>query len=100
MVIKFFSYIFLGLFQSMNKQYLWSNESVSINLNRYLAFTFLHLNLLVWVVFGGFGLLVFFFLDVRGACGILVPRPGIETGFSVNVQSPTHWATREFPSLN
>ena len=32
------------------------------------------------------------------ACGILVPQPGIEPRPSaVRVQSPNHWAAREFP---
>ena len=32
------------------------------------------------------------------ACGILVPRPGIEPRPSaVRAQSPNHWTTREFP---
>ena len=31
------------------------------------------------------------------ACGILVPRPGIEAGTSaVRTQNPNHWTTREF----
>ena len=33
------------------------------------------------------------------ACGILVPRPGIEPAPSaVRAQSPNHWTAREFPS--
>ena len=43
----------------------------------------------------------FFFFPIwlhRTACGILVPRPGIEPGPSaVRVQSPNHWTAREFP---
>ena len=32
------------------------------------------------------------------ACGILVPRPGIEPGPSaVRAWSPNHWTAREFP---
>ena len=35
------------------------------------------------------------------ACGILVPPPGIKPGPpAVNVQSPNHWTTREFPKLS
>ena len=34
------------------------------------------------------------------ACGILVPRPGIEPGPSaVRVWSPNHWTAREVPRL-
>ena len=32
------------------------------------------------------------------ACGILVPRPGIELGPSAGL--PNHWTTREFPKFN
>ena len=33
------------------------------------------------------------------ACGILVPRPGIEPGpLAVKVRSPDHWTSREFPA--
>ena len=36
----------------------------------------------------------------RTACGILVPRPGIEAGPSaVKAPSPNHWPAREFPTL-
>ena len=32
------------------------------------------------------------------ACGLLVPRPGIEPGpLAVRAQSPNHWTAREFP---
>ena len=34
------------------------------------------------------------------ACGISVPRPGIEPGPpAVEAQSPNHWTAREFPDL-
>ena len=34
------------------------------------------------------------------ACGILVPQPGIEPVFpAVEVWSPNHWTTREFPEI-
>ena len=40
----------------------------------------------------------FFFGPCCTACGILVPRPGIEPGPSaVRAQSPNYWTTREFP---
>ena len=39
----------------------------------------------------------FFFWQLHLACGILVPRPGIEPP-AVEAQSPNHWTTREFPS--
>ena len=36
----------------------------------------------------------------RAACGIFVPRPGIEPGPSaVRVQSPNHWTAREFAGM-
>ena len=39
----------------------------------------------------------FFWLPCK-ACGILVPRPGIEPGPSaVKAPSPNHWTAREFP---
>ena len=39
-----------------------------------------------------------FFNQCHLACGILVPRPGIEPGPSaVKTWSPNHWTTREFP---
>ena len=42
----------------------------------------------------------FFFLLCFTACGILVPRPGIECAPSaVNEQTPNHWTTRELPML-
>ena len=51
----------------------------------------MHLFFVVVVVFG-------FFWPCRVACGILVPRPGIELGPSaVKTQSPNHWTSREFP---
>ena len=40
----------------------------------------------------------FFFWLHSTACGIFVPRPGIEPQPSaVKAQSPNHWASREFP---
>lgn len=34
------------------------------------------------------------------ACGILVPQAGTEFRLlAVKVQSPNHWATREFPGV-
>ena len=42
--------------------------------------------------------LIFFFWPGRTACGILVPRPGIEPKPSVvKVQSRNHWTAKEFP---
>ena len=36
----------------------------------------------------------------HAACGILVPQSGIELrSLAVKVQSPNHWATREFPGV-
>ena len=41
-----------------------------------------------------------FFWLCRKACGILVPRPGIEPGPSaVKARSPNHWTAREFPNI-
>ena len=40
----------------------------------------------------------FFFLFGLAACGILVPRPGIEPVLlAVKVRSPNHWTARELP---
>ena len=46
-------------------------------------------------------LFLFFWLRLA-ACGILVPRPGIEpVPSTVRAQSPNHWTTREFlPSVS
>ena len=42
----------------------------------------------------------FFFWPHLTACGILVPRPGIEpVPPAVEVWNPKHWTTREFPQL-
>ena len=39
-----------------------------------------------------------FFCPRHAAYGILVPRPGIESGpLAVKVQSPNHWTAREVP---
>ena len=45
------------------------------------------------------GFLFFFFLlPCQEACGILVPRPGIEPGpLAVKALSPNQLTTREFP---
>ena len=43
-------------------------------------------------------LFIYLFWPRHTACGILVPRPGIEPS-AVKVQSPNHWTTREFPSF-
>ena len=44
--------------------------------------------------------LIFFFSGCA-ACGILVPRPGIEpVSPAVGAQSPNQWTTREFPVSN
>ena len=43
-------------------------------------------------------LIFFLFWPCHVACGILVPWPGIEPGPpAVEVWSPNHWTTREFP---
>ena len=51
----------------------------------------------------GYCFVLFCFLPHCLACGILVPRPGIEPGSpvstAVEAQSPNHWTTREFPVL-
>ena len=45
-----------------------------------------------------FNLLFFFFFWPLMAWGMLVPRPGIESGPSaVKAPSPNHWTTKEFP---
>ena len=49
-----------------------------------------------------FYFILFYFIifghAARLACGILVPRPGIETvPPAVEVQSPNHWTAREVP---
>ena len=39
----------------------------------------------------------YFFWPHHAACGILVPRPGVEPRPSaVKAQSPNHWTAREF----
>ena len=41
----------------------------------------------------------FFFWSCSEACGILVPRPGIEpVPSAVKALSPNHWTAREFPT--
>ena len=46
-------------------------------------------------------LFILFFWPCHTACGILVPRPGIEPRPSaVKVWSPNHWTAREFPQLS
>ena len=45
-----------------------------------------------------FYFLVGFFWLHHVVCGILVPRPGIESGsLSVQTPNPNHWMAREFP---
>ena len=40
----------------------------------------------------------FFFGGGHGACGILVPQPGIKSELlALEVQSPNHWTGREVP---
>ena len=47
---------------------------------------------------GGINMSFSFFWLHCEACGIFVPRPGIEPiALAVNAQSPNHWTTREFP---
>ena len=48
-----------------------------------------------------FKLFLFFLLITpHGACGILVPQPGIESRLpAVNVLSQNHWTSREFSRL-
>ena len=42
----------------------------------------------------------YFFWPRHVACGILVPRPGIESGpLAVKVPRPNHRTTREFPTI-
>ena len=44
------------------------------------------------------GFFFWFFWPHHTACGILVPRPGIEpVPLAVEAQSPNHWTAREFP---
>ena len=43
---------------------------------------------------------LFFFWPCHTACGILVPRPGIEPASSaLKAWSPNHWTAREVPPL-
>ena len=60
---------------------------------REITCLFLVLRSCLWI-------LSFFFWPRLAACGILVPRPGIEPGpTAVKVWSPNDWPTREFPCL-
>ena len=44
------------------------------------------------------GFFFFFFWPHHGACGVLVPQPGVEPAPSaVRAWSPNHWTAREFP---
>ena len=53
-----------------------------------------YLNLFIFKIF-------FIFWLHHAACGILVPRPGIEPGPpAVEAWSPNHWTAREFPKLS
>ena len=67
------------------------------SLVRYLSSSFVHFLVRVFVFF-------FFFLSFwpqGAACGILVPRPGIEPGHSsMRARSPNHWMAREFPGCS
>ena len=49
-------------------------------------------------------ILLFIYLSIwplRAACGILVPRPGIEPAPSaVKVRNPNQWTAREFPKIS
>ena len=46
-----------------------------------------------------FYLFIYLFWPHHSACGILVPWPGIKRiSLAVEVQTPIHWTTREFPS--
>ena len=57
----------------------------------YDKFHFILPSFIFWVFFGG---------PHHAACGILVPRPGIEPRPSaVKARSPNHWNTREFPQV-
>ena len=52
-----------------------------------------------FLIYDKIGFLFFVFFGC-GACGILVPQPGIKPGPSaVKAQSPNHWTTREFPKI-
>ena len=43
----------------------------------------------------------FFFWPHHAACGILIPRPGMEpVPPAVGAWSPKHWTAREFPTVN
>ena len=47
----------------------------------------------------GLLLLLFIYLLYHNACGVLVPRPGIEPmPPTVAARSPNHWATRKVPA--
>ena len=47
-----------------------------------------------------FFFLFFFFWPCCSACGILVPRPGIEPKApATEGQGPNHWTAREFPTM-
>ena len=54
----------------------------------------------IWIILFFFLIYFLFFTPRHVACGILAPRPGIEpVPPAVEVQSPNHWTTWEFPGL-
>ena len=55
----------------------------------------------LYSLFFSFIFFFFFLITPHGACGILLPQPGIESKLpAVTVLSPNHWTSREFSRLH
>ena len=77
-------------FRHFLKQYLLNTNLVQDIVRRYFYF--------IYLVFYFILLFYFIFWPLSAACGILVPRPGIEpTPPALEAESLNHWTAREVP---
>ena len=84
---------------------IYREVSFWYNFDHHYCYILLHYDLCVKLrfhpspLFNFLKLFFFFFLPCRAACGILVPRPGIEpVPPAVGARSLNHWTTREDPT--
>ena len=79
---------------------LFLNVIVALPFQGHFIYLFLF-SLCMYVCMYVFIYLYLFFWLHCVACGILVPRPGVEPRLSaVKAQSPNHWTTRAFPQVH
>ena len=98
--VEFLDHLVVPFLSFWGSSILFSRVATPIYIptNSVRGFPYLHILANICYLF--LMMTVLFFWPCRMACGILVPRPGIEPGpLAVRVWSPNHWTARGFSMM-